>query len=496
MPFNDLFGILNLPCMSQTLIKIERNRPQQLKESAESLQQSASRAALDGNREVAVQRLIDALRLLPNLMTTYRQLGRTLATEGSKDEAELCFRGELPGEVLKTYFPSTFSSVMESALPALPLNNVRTEALSRLTANNDVLLDHKIQRSYIATPVKRSISPPDGLTIKMDSMFSAKRLTSSTALVDRIENGHIWFDGFNRVVLNKERKIVDPHTRGNPAVIHDICKTLEPVHVSGRCFLIGNRGYNNFYHWMVDIFPSFDLFKKSGINLERSDRFLLQNGSSSFQRACLEHIGIEKDQIIEVRAHSPFISADELIVPFFSNAMAMTMGNWVPRFLKQTFLSDGCQSPLEAKKLYIARAKDARNGRAISNEEDVIRHLEARGFVTVWPENYSVQQQAALFRQADFVLASHGAGLTNIVFCEPGTTIIELYGDYMATCYWAISRICGFSYLNHCFSNEDDIEDSAGRSREKVEELRNRGFSVCTEQLADLLDLADDIHAK
>ena len=464
--------------------------------AARALQEKASTASSKGNIDAAETLLADALRNNPSLMSIYDQLGR-LYKEKSETEArtaERCFKGFLPESFINAHFKQSYISSPVSEISS-DLRSSMREMNADISHKRTVVCESDgFTRHHCAVETTRSIPKPIGITSTSDQMFSPTALKSSVALVDQVPNGKLWFDGFNRMVLDKSDRIIEQHTRGSAELLHSICDESEPYKIPGRCFLIGNRGFDNFCHWMVDILPSIGLFQQSGLSFKHSDRFLVQNASSKFQRACLHHFGIKDEQIVEVTQSSPYIQAEELIVPYFSNAMSMTMGSWIPRFLKSSFLSFSAQSPINAKKIYLARSNDARNGRGIPNEPELIEHLERRGFVAIRPELYSVSQQAEIFAQADVIVAGHGAAFTSIVFCRPGTSIIELYGDYMATSFWATSAICGLHYLNHYCGAEAEYTDS--QSHEFIQDLRKKGFSVNVNELDRLLDLEEDTNPR
>ncbi|NET60866.1 MAG: glycosyltransferase family 61 protein, partial [Symploca sp. SIO2E6] len=49
--------------------------------------------------------------------------------------------------------------------------------------------------------------------------------------------------------------------------------------------------------------------------------------------------------------------------------------------------------------------------------------------------------------QAQVVVAPHGSGLTNTVFCSPGTKVIEIFSpNYVYHCYWLLSNLVGLEY--------------------------------------------------
>ena len=78
--------------------------------------------------------------------------------------------------------------------------------------------------------------------------------------------------------------------------------------------------------------------------------------------------------------------------------------------------------------------------RRIENEDEVLATLRPLGFDVVDPGTLSVAEQVLLFAEAEMVVGAHGAGLTNIAFCSPGATVIELFpADYVNVCYWALA---------------------------------------------------------
>jgi hypothetical protein len=81
------------------------------------------------------------------------------------------------------------------------------------------------------------------------------------------------------------------------------------------------------------------------------------------------------------------------------------------------------------------------------NETEVRDALVGYGFVPVRPEDMSVADQVRLFRGAETVVAPHGAALTNLGFCRPGTRIIELLPD--AFCNWCFRNLAGLLQLDY-----------------------------------------------
>ena len=59
----------------------------------------------------------------------------------------------------------------------------------------------------------------------------------------------------------------------------------------------------------------------------------------------------------------------------------------------------------------------------------------------------SLADQVRLFSGADVIVAPHGAELTNLGFCRPGTQIIELLMD--AYCNWCFRNLAGLMQLRY-----------------------------------------------
>jgi capsular polysaccharide biosynthesis protein len=95
--------------------------------------------------------------------------------------------------------------------------------------------------------------------------------------------------------------------------------------------------------------------------------------------------------------------------------------------------------------LYVARS-DSSN-RAVTNEKEVEALMSTSGFTSVVPGSLSIRDQVRLFRSARVVVGPHGAGLTNIAFCKPGTKVLELVqASYANPC---INRIAQTRQLEY-----------------------------------------------
>ena len=239
----------------------------------------------------------------------------------------------------------------------------------------------------------------------------------------------------------------------NEHSIFELDKIPSVEKIEGKVALLSSLAGHVYYHWMFDVLPRIELMQRSQIELKEIDWFVVNSLSKPYQRETLELLGIPQDKILESDRHC-HIQATQLIVPSFPGYM-----DWIPpgtmEFLRQAFLPkiDLAKTNL-GKKIYISRSK-AKN-RQVINEARVTKLLSTQGFQTVFLEQMSVLEQIAVFANAEVIIAPHGSGLTNLVFCSPDTRVVELFSpNYLRTDYWMISR---HLKLQHYYLVGDNFE--------------------------------------
>ncbi|MGB3514239.1 MAG: glycosyltransferase 61 family protein [Microcoleaceae cyanobacterium] len=277
-----------------------------------------------------------------------------------------------------------------------------------------------------------------------------------------IPEGRFWIDetNFKTAIITSENQenqeskilgdvspqfpILSPGSPENYPSKHSIfsLKTLPQIqNIQGTVAVLSGIFNNNYFHWMFDILPRIELLRQSGINFKNIDKFLI-NHQLPFQKETLKILDIPEAKIIDTEKHQ-HIQATKLIVPSFPGCVAW-MPKWACDFLRTEFLNLAETSD-KIDRIYISR-KQA-NNRRIINEDEIINLLTKFGFKSVTLESMSVKKQASLLANAKVVISAHGGGLTNLVFCHPGTKVIEIFSpNYIYSCYWLISNLVGLEY--------------------------------------------------
>ena len=101
--------------------------------------------------------------------------------------------------------------------------------------------------------------------------------------------------------------------------------------------------------------------------------------------------------------------------------------------------------PALPRRFYVDRRGSP--ARPLLNEAEVIERLLPLGFTPVRPETLSFPQQLRLFRNAEAIVAPHGAALTNLLWCRPGCAVLELQMDAYA--HWFFRNLAGLRSLEY-----------------------------------------------
>ncbi len=194
-----------------------------------------------------------------------------------------------------------------------------------------------------------------------------------------------------------------------------------PKHLSGRSFIIAGATEPNYYHWLFDCLPRLHLAHCAGIDLNLIEHFLLMRKPPPFVAETLALLEIPRQKWISL--HSKEVLQCDTLFATKTPLPADEFPAWVLEFL--TNLLGPKVPPIQGALIYLSR-NDAQS-RRVTNDNELSRELGSIGFETVLASGLSVREQAELFASARLIVSSHGAGLANILFSAPGTTVVELY---------------------------------------------------------------------
>ena len=433
--------------------------------------EEGQRLVASGHKQQALDVLYRAYSLRPGVAQVLRSIGKIHADSGDDDLADSCRRAVVPESDEKRYFNARY--IKKSIITAKSASNGRH------------LRAYHPESIFLNTP-KSNTSP------KKRPEFRATQTESRGSFVSSLNDAAFWFDGFNTVVKDKKRNLLKEHIKGSACVVTDSAKHRPEQILDGTVCFLDARSSAIYYHWMIDVLPKFAVLAAAGIELASIDYFVVRC-RSEFQEQTLKQLGVPLDRVIDPW-NDGFTRCSKLFVPFlkhdrgdrFYNGLGLGMARWVPKWLKEVFLEE---NPVCQQKIYISRA--SRGTRSPAGEQALIVQLQDRGFTSVTLENLSVSEQAITLASAKIVVAPHGAGLTNITFCQPGTTVIEIFGDYVVPCYWSLCELSGLDYHAFFASSPDAaslVKSDANAWPKSLSKRRDQGIDLDSDSFLNYVD--------
>jgi len=260
-----------------------------------------------------------------------------------------------------------------------------------------------------------------------------------------IPNGRVW--GQHAAAITPNNKLLNDVSQEWQSEIHPerhpiFQRELPPVrYTKGTVAALAYVGAQSYYHWFVDVLPRIHLIRESGFHV---DKYII-NTLLPFQYETLAKMGITRDKIIECTGkHNFHLQADNLIVTSIPNRSRYP--KWVCNFLRGEFFENHpIERSSEFERIYVSR-EDA-NYRKVLNENEVMNVLARYGFRKVVLAHLSLQEKRNMFASAKIVVSALGSGLIHLLFCSPGTKVIEfLPPNFVDICFWRMSNFLNLDY--------------------------------------------------
>lgn len=237
--------------------------------------------------------------------------------------------------------------------------------------------------------------------------------------------------GLEGWLVTPEGQVLPEHTwYGTHA--DDLQKWLRPIRhphrverLRGSVLAIGTRSAGrNYGHFLLDSVGRLALLEKAGMRVDQFDHVV---GAVPSERAkeVLRRAGVPLDRFVPTREGVAY-QADVLYAPTFPGSRRNYLP-WLVEFLRR--LNEPQPEP-SGRRLYIQRTVTRR----VLNESELLPLLEQYGFELYDPGEH--EDPRADFAAASVVVGPHGAGLADLAFCRPGTSVLELIAEDHVIPYW------------------------------------------------------------
>lgn len=208
--------------------------------------------------------------------------------------------------------------------------------------------------------------------------------------------------------------------------------------------LITDEHTSNYYHWHTFALKKLLILKEKNL-LQNFKLFLpIKYKKYKFVFPSLEKFGIKESDVVFLRKKSN-IKAKQVIT-----AIAPRQDEKLYKDLREIITKNTkSEKNNSSERIYISR--EGQKIRLVENENEVAQLLEKYGFKKVIAEKLSYDDQISLMKNTKYLVAPHGAGLTNILFMDEGSFVLEMAGKQDAAThnpdYYILSSMIGLNYL-------------------------------------------------
>lgn len=213
-----------------------------------------------------------------------------------------------------------------------------------------------------------------------------------------------------------------------------------------KYLLVTDYSSTGHFHWMTEALPRLFCIK------DISEEFVLLLPDNPYIKkiatATLEALHIEFQDILFTQENE-FYQANNL---YFVSKLSLS-GQLHGEIMQEINSLFTAHQEKNDKRIYISREKA--NFRKILNEKELIAMLKDYGFDTLYGEDLTLSEQIKTFSACQILLGIHGAGLTNCLFMQRQSYLIELRKNEINNGYWSLADA-----LNHNYYYYNGVPDS------------------------------------
>ena len=216
---------------------------------------------------------------------------------------------------------------------------------------------------------------------------------------------------------------------------------MDALPLAGEHVFVTDRFSANYYHWLCDTLPRLEAISRT-----MPLASLLLPPSVAALPFVVESLQAWPQIRIAVFPQADrAVRVERLIIPDH----AARNGDHAPDLLRRVrqrliahFAPDS--RPL-GRRVHVSRA--GARIRRIANETQLEPVLARHGFETLHFEQMSLGEQIRAMVQSSAMVAIHGAGLANMLFMEPASSVLEIRQlQGVPDCFHSLANACGHSY--------------------------------------------------
>ena len=201
-------------------------------------------------------------------------------------------------------------------------------------------------------------------------------------------------------------------------IIDNSQKKIQIEYIDSASWVVDDKSHN-YFHWMTDVLGRIFIIEKQ---IQKNPILLPSDFKNhNFIMVTLEILNIpyklfeiEKKYII-----------NNLVIPSRTAEVGNYNKNFIHEISNQLLKHISLNSSNEnIKKIWLSRENQSR--RRLKNENELKEFLSNKGYTCIQPDKLNVLEQINLFKNAESIISTHGAALTNIMFMNQNSKVLEI----------------------------------------------------------------------
>jgi hypothetical protein len=316
----------------------------------------------------------------------------------------------------------------------IPLSTVRHlhEILDKKEFKNKIEVIKKIDDAFIK---KYEFDNNDPYRFPREKSFNTKYIYKISNALVASHSGVIILQEHEKVLLQSVGSL--NRVLGWGRVLEDlVMDPLKGIKVDNDVIVCPDTGY---FHWLLEVMPNFIYtYQYNKDNL----KILVSPNANRYLIEALNYLLGEKARASIIKVSKKALVKNIYFATFEDESGFVRIKDI--NILRSAF-KKLMQTTIPQKKIYVSRRKSSK--RKIGNELEVEKKVSSYGYEIVYAEELSFEQQIKTFSSASHIIGAHGAGLSNIVWCNPNIKLIEIFPhNNLHFCYATLALTMNLNY--------------------------------------------------
>ncbi len=218
---------------------------------------------------------------------------------------------------------------------------------------------------------------------------------------------------------------------------------------------IMNKLTRNYHHWMSENMARLVFLMNKDVTVKEKYTLFISADAPQFIKDSLKYlvqwpqhkIRFWKDDQSAVIEHCKVVTVPYVRTPAIK--MVSVYHPEIYRQINKLAFQNISPSPEKLPEYFIVSRAKAKQ-RNLLQEEKIIQFFPDLPVKIVYTEEMSFVQQVQMFKQAKLFITAHGAALTNVVYCNSSTVVVEFYPENRsirdAIVFYQIARSLEINY--------------------------------------------------